>query len=162
LVKGLPTDKVVEIVSTRLPLPSTPLQGKIKSFLVDNDLEPNSYIGVHIRRSDLPRKQKKPDEFYINHITEALKNNKDQKFFLCSDDSKVEEEIYSIFPSNVIIRPKEHQPRRRKNNRINRSSEAVKEGVVDLFLLAQASRLIGSKGTYSQMAALMINSTILG
>ena len=162
LIGSIPTEKVLEIVSTRLPLPSIPLQGKIKAFLVDNDLEPKSYIGVHIRRSDYPSKLKKPDEFYIEHMREALKNNKDQKFFLCSDYSGVEREIRNMFPSNVIIRPKEHQPRyRRRRKRVQRNAQAVKEGVIDLFLLSQASSLIGSNGSYSQIADLMIKSTIL-
>jgi hypothetical protein len=158
----IPTQKIVEIISTRLPLPSPPLQVKIKAFLVDNNLEPKSYIGVHIRRTDGPKSQRVPTHNYARHIRTALKNNKDQKFFVCSDDSMIEKRIYAKFPSNVFIRPKRYQPHLTKSGHIQRSPEVVKEGVIDLFLLSQASRLIGSHGTYSHMAELMIKSTILG
>ena len=100
------TEKCLKIVRDKLPDLSDSLQAKVQSFMEENKLSRDKFVGVHIRRTDRSG-QGPTDEYYTQKIFNILQSDPDMKFFICSDEPAVEEKIKNIFPKNVFFRKKD-------------------------------------------------------
>jgi hypothetical protein len=110
----------------------------------------NSAIGVHIRRTDnYISISKSPVSLFINKIDEELKRNKDVKFYLATDDLKVEKELIDKFGSAIIVRKKV----------LNRNeTEGIIDALIDMYCLSKTRYIYGSYwSSFSRMSAMLGN-----
>lgn len=108
--------------------------------------EVESYIGVHIRRTDhLPSRMYSPTGLFIDAMTKAVETDPEARFFLCTDCPREEARLSEAFPGRVVTAPKRSLDRRQ--------DAAIEDAVVDLFALSRCNRIIGSlASTFSQAA----------
>lgn len=122
----------------------------VKEFCKNNKIDKN-VIGIHIRKTDGG----------LNNINESIFKeniiyNKNQKYFICSDDK--ETELFYNNYENVIIHNKQYYVEKfNKNNdwnsdiidvngklhpfNVNRSEESVIEAFLDLLILSRTTLL---------------------
>lgn len=98
-------------------------------------------IGIHGRATDFTNER---IEKYYGIIDKELKNNKEQKFFFCSDDPNWEERLSKKYPNNVITRKIKNSvykanPNKPYNNNVMTPVEAIIDGYVDIVLLSKTN-----------------------
>ncbi len=104
-------------------------------------------IGVHIRRTDHTLAiQKSPLENFINKMKEELEANTKLSFFVASDSADVKTTLLEKFGDKIFISDKENASRNSQSGMIN--------AVLDLYGLANTSKIIGSSiSTFTAMAS---------
>lgn len=127
------------------------------------------YIGVHLRSTDVP-----PGSIDYNKIFNLIKEDTTTFYFVCSDNKDLETKFDQL--DNVFINPKtsyvkkideskewrvhrgQIKDERNKNLSFNveRSSQSVKEAIVDLIILSKSSKiLLNSNSTFLTTAILL-------
>lgn len=99
-----------------------------------------NYIGIHIRRTDHDNAiQYSKDVFFENRIKKLLSENKNQLFFLATDDAIVKAKFVNEFNSNIITND---------SAVLNRTSrEGIEAAIVDILCLAGAKEIWASCGS---------------
>ena len=93
-------------------------------------------IGVHIRRTDNSVSiNQSPTGLFVERIEDELARNADVNVFLSTDDANVEELLKSLFGDKILAFEKEYS---------RDSSDGIKDAVVDMYCLANTSRIYGS------------------
>lgn len=123
--------------------PSVGIQEELKAQL---EIWNFGYIGVHIRRTDhVQAIANSPIEGFQKQMEEILKTNKSEKFYVTSDDEMVETFFKDQFGDSILSRDK---------LRSRNEADGVKAAFVDLLLLANSNRILGSfSSSFSQIAA---------
>lgn len=100
-------------------------------------------IGVHIRRTDNIRSiENSPTHLFIERIRQEPD---DVTFYLATDSEEVKSEMAQIFGSRIITSP---------NKATRGNLEGMEDALVEMYLLAATSRILGSScSTYSMTAA---------
>jgi hypothetical protein len=94
-------------------------------------------IGVHIRRGDnVDSIQYSPLERFVERMKEEIDRNNSVKFFVSTDDYKVEVYLRNLFQHRIITHKKKSFSRN--------SSLGIQDALIDLYCLANCSKLIGS------------------
>src|SRR6185312_3197095 len=103
-------------------------------------------IGVHIRRMDHGISiQYSPVELFINKMHAELENQKNTKFFLCTDDAEVEKAIVAEFGDKIITYEKELS---------RQTIKGMQDALVDLYCLSSTKKILGSYwSSYSDIAS---------
>jgi len=118
-------------------------------------------IGCHIRGTDL--KLHNPLN-YNKEIQDILNKNKQQLFFISSDDKEIEYNVKNKFKENIIIRPNKHYVEKNikteswlfKQNNTLTTVEMLKDSLIDLILLSKTNFIIKSNiSTFSTYAEIL-------
>ena len=152
------------------------LEEKINAFQIIEEIDHN-FIGLHIRQTD--HTSQVPLESYLSYIQSILEQNKNQKFFVCSDSRDTENIVKNTFPNAVVTYPKDsyvkkydeekewttHYPARweaSKNPKkefgaggynVVRDKESVLEAIIDMYLLSYTTVSdFRAVGTYQKIA----------
>lgn len=115
---------------------------EINNFLGKNDL--NNTLGLHIRRTDhiiyLKNSNNmhlyRDDTFYINEINKFMKNNKNGKIFLATDNKKTQDFFINNFNNIIYLKKIE------KNNKLR--TTYVKDALIDIIILSKCKKFVGS------------------
>ena len=105
-------------------------------------------IGVHIRRTDHAVSiRESPLELFVERMTDEQRRDPAVRFFLATDDAETERVLRERFGPAVQTYHK----------RFGRSSvDAIRDAVVDLFLLSATRELFASSGSsFSETAAVI-------
>lgn len=104
-------------------------------------------IGIHIRRSDHKEATKRSKtSYFIGKMNEYIKNDKNVKFFLATDDIETKNKLITEFGSRVITNNITNYNRNQK--------DAIQSALIDLYCLSKTKQVLGSyHSTFSQMAA---------
>ena len=110
-------------------------------------------VGIHIRHSYLYLKKPQTNisgiHSFISLMKKEIENDPSVKFYVATDSSEVHQELERLFKERII---RQHTTTE-VGNWYN-SSEATKDGVVDLFALAATSKVYGTYGSsFSRIAA---------
>jgi len=128
------------------PLPS--IQKQIDEY--SKQLNVESCIGLHIRRTDLKEQDKTPDWWFDREIQKEINNNPNIKFFLATDNKWTEEKFMMKYSEYMVktkrtfsdafeseIYPggdrKRHSP--------------TEEGLIDMLLLGNCIKVYGCHGS---------------
>ena len=112
-------------------VPIKHLQEIIDTYNVKN------MVGVHIRRiENVQSVTHSPLERFVECMKEEINKNSGIKFFVSTDDYKVEEYLRNLFPHRIISHKKKSFSRN--------SSQGVQDALIDLYCLSNCSKLIGS------------------
>ena len=129
------------------------------AFCKEHSIDSNTQ-GLHIRKTDFH------DALNENQWIERVKNNPQQRFFVCSDDEATEEQFNAF--DNVTIRPKNDFCKRLTESsawganiqvgdkelpNINRSKQATIEGFRDMLMLGETQIIPTIASTFQQCAA---------
>ena len=129
------------------------------SFCVRNKID-DSVLGLHIRKTDFGNTVNDEELFKIV-------SNSDRKFFVCSDDSDVNDRFSMLkncsvykkktFPTKMIENGSWNQlttddQGRIYNFNINRSSDSVIEALIDLLILSKTTHILTSHSTFLKMS----------
>lgn len=119
---------------------------KLKLFIPKPDIQKringlsskfsNKTIGIHIRRTDHSKAiDKSPTELFIKRIKNDLEGDSEINYYLSTDDPHTEKQIISIFGEKIITHKKEYS---------RNSERGIMDAVVDLYCLANTSKIYGS------------------
>jgi hypothetical protein len=123
------------------------IQDKIDEFVKNNQIN-KDWISIHARGTDFANASISE---YINIIQKLIYENSNVKIFFCSDEPSWEQEVVQKYPNNIIFREKQSitiAVDKNKNTWINntfRSSDQVKEALIDVSLLAKCGKIIYNK-----------------
>lgn len=138
--------------------------------LVDNFLNFKDYIGVHLRATDFPQGSVNFEGIY-NKVKES-----NRMHFVCSDSLEVEnkfneldnvftfpktsyvEKIDDSFNWRVIRGQIKDEMKKPLSFNVERSSESVKQAIVDLLILSKSDIMITSNSTFLETALLIQQS----
>ncbi len=103
-------------------------------------------IGVHVRRTDHAKSiALSPDELYIAQMQSELHDQPLTRFYLATDSMGVKKKFTDVFGSRILT-----TPFKASRNTI----EGVQEALVELYTLAQTSKILGSGwSSYATTAA---------
>lgn len=102
-----------------------------------NTYEVKNMIGVHIRRiENIQSVTYSPLERFVECMNEEIKRDNDIKFFVSTDDFKVEEYLRNLFKHRILTH--------RKKSLDRNSKLGIQDALIDLYCLANCSKLIGS------------------
>ena len=156
-------------------LPEQEVRTTIRNLLFNNDimtkvsafLDENlrgGYYGIHLRMTDF----KGIESFDVDHWYNVVKEDTENKFFICSDDPETEARFDEL--PNAFSYPKKyktekfipegdwHHPYTDEDGRhvvfnVERGTEHVKEAVVDFLLLSLSQPFnTGTQSTFLRMA----------
>jgi len=104
-------------------------------------------IGVHIRRTDhIIAIENSPLSQFERAIEKEIINDSNVKFYLSTDDIKVENELIEKFKERIITRKKIFN----RNN-----SEGIKDALIDFIALSLSKRIYGSYlSSFGEFAAI--------
>lgn len=128
---------------------------------------PTNYIGVHLRSTDFPQGSINFDKIYLDI------QRSDAKYFVCSDSLEIETKFSKL--ENVFIFPKKKYVEKINSNcewvvtkgyikdefdkpityNVERSSESVKEAIIDLLILSKSDIMKTSNSTFLNTAILL-------
>jgi len=129
-------------------IPVKEVRDNVKWFEKKYDL--SQMVGVHIRRDDFLDGEEglgkvSSDEKFIEKIELMLSENSSLKFFLCTDEPKVEDKFLKKFGNKIVVYP--------KIDRDRTSLECTQDGLVDLLLLSKTKHIIGTYcSTFNELA----------
>ncbi len=103
-------------------------------------------IGVHIRRTDNEIAiQQSPTELFIQRIKEDIEKDPDINYFLSTDDAQTEYQLKTLFGDKILTFDKEYS---------RDSMQGVKDALVDMYCLANTTKIYGSYwSSFSDVAA---------
>ena len=103
-------------------------------------------VGVHIRRTDLCESRLcSPTELFKERMRDELVGNPHARFFLATDDDREKDDLMASFPGRVFTRSA-------VLGRYDRGG--VADAVIDLWLLASCTKILGSaKSSFGSEAA---------
>jgi hypothetical protein len=127
---------------------------EISTFLNINE----TIFGVHARGTDF----NDGIEVYLSKIDAIVMANPNCKIFLCSDSPDWEQQIFKLYPNNIILRTKKYFVNKLdsnvqswSNNALT-SKEAVVEGMIDMLLLAKTNfSVYNVSSSFAQMVKLL-------
>lgn len=105
-----------------------------------------STIGIHIRRTDHALSiENSPLPLFIEKMQHEIVVNKETNFFLATDDSAVEKNMFNVFGPKIITHKKE----------ISRQTiKGIQDAAVDLYCLSKTSKIVGSYwSSFSEVAS---------
>ena len=132
---NLISSKFYKKIFSKLILNST-IEKILKNFTSFNLKE---YVGVHVRRGDVPNYRKIGLQIYFNW----LKNHKIKKIFLCSDNDN----IFCKFKSNFDVIRYHHRSLNRN------SSEGIQDALINIILLSKCKIIISGDSQFSKCAS---------
>eukprot|EP00933_Yihiella_yeosuensis_P015193 TRINITY_DN13333_c0_g1_i1.p1 TRINITY_DN13333_c0_g1~~TRINITY_DN13333_c0_g1_i1.p1 ORF type:complete len:395 (+),score=38.65 TRINITY_DN13333_c0_g1_i1:97-1185(+) len=108
---------------------------------------PAGVVSVHIRRTDHAKAiARSPDALFIAELDSCCAENADTRFFLATDDPQVEAALKQRYGQRVLTQKKRTLDRN--------SPEGIEDAFLDLLLLSQGSKVIGSfRSSFSAMAS---------
>ncbi|CAE8681871.1 unnamed protein product, partial [Polarella glacialis] len=108
---------------------------------------PPGSMSVHIRRTDHVKAiTRSPDELFLDAMDACLFKDEDATFFLATDDPEVEAAMRHRFGNRLLTQ--------RKRTLDRNSPEGIEDALLDLLLLAQGEKVIGSfRSSFSAMAS---------
>ncbi len=108
---------------------------------------PPATIGVHVRRGDnVENFGLSRDEHFFRIMRDILQRRPEAKFFLATDVAAVESRFQEEFGGTLLTAPKTWATRR--------EVQGVREGLIDLLILARTAAIIGNvQSSFSQTAA---------
>ncbi len=135
--------------------------------IVDNFLNVEDYIGVHLRATDFPQGSVNFEGIF-NKVKES-----NRMHFVCSDSREVENKFNEL--DNVFTFPKtfyvekiddsfnwrvhkgqiKDEMKKPLSFNVERSSESVKQSIFDLLILSKSDIMITSNSTFLQTAQLL-------
>lgn len=122
------------------------LKDTLKSKVDEVSQDFENVVGVHIRRTDHVDIIKSSSlNAYLNKMDELLRLSTDQRFFICSDDQGVKNELSQKYGNQVFFNEVE----------LSRASFSGMEGaILDIYLLAKTNKIIAnSKSSFAVMAS---------
>lgn len=135
----------------------------VNEFIDNNDMK-SGYYGIHLRMTDFVG----IESFDVDYWIKTIENEKDKKFFVCSDDPDTEARFNRL--SNAFSYPKKYKTEkfipegdwrheytdddgRYSVFNVERGTEHVKEAVIDFLLLALSNPFdTGKQSTFLKMA----------
>lgn len=138
--------------------------------IVDNFLNFEDYIGVHLRATDFPQ-----GSINFEGIYDKIKES-DKMHFVCSDSLEVENKFKELdnvftFPKTsyvekiddcfnwIVIRGQiKDEMKKPLSFNVERSSESVKQAIIDLLILSKSDIIITSNSTFLGTALLIQKS----
>lgn len=120
-------------------------------YKYSEDLAAGNVIGVHIRKGDYNvsfdgRQHISTEKGFIFKMYDLLELNPDYKFLLCTEDKETEEKFEKLFGKDKIIYF-------HKRARGRGDVAAMKEALIDLYLLSKCDILLGTfLSTFSEVA----------
>ncbi|MBQ0049925.1 MAG: hypothetical protein KBT12_06805 [Bacteroidales bacterium] len=143
---------VEQSMLSRYFVPIPEIQQRIEQFVARY----TSYtIGVHVRRTDHRAViASNPLEGYVAEMKRQQKHHPNCLFYIASDDTSVKAFMRSLFPGRVLTLEELSLDRN--------SVSGMQDSVLELFCLAKANLIIGSKGsTYSALATKLFDTPIV-
>lgn len=135
------------------------LQDKVDDFVGENGIN-KEWISIHARGTDFAL-SKLSD--YVSLIQNLTKENPRVKIFFCSDEPTWEQEVKNRYPNNIVFYKKSASISILDTNRktwINntfRSTDQVKEALIDLSLLSRCGRIIYNKeSSFGRLASMLM------
>ncbi|MCW8930631.1 MAG: hypothetical protein OQL19_10380 [Gammaproteobacteria bacterium] len=135
---------------------------KVNSFL--SQQETTQFFGLHMRKTDFGENPE-----HENGLRNLILQNPDKVFFVCSDSQLLEEELNK--QDNVFCLPKnsyveklvdgewrhnfKHHDGRNLRFNVNRTTESVKEAMLDLLVLSESEIIDTSHSTFLKTALLL-------
>ena len=131
------------------------------------------FVGIHLRATDFP-----PNLMHnFNKIYEDIKTNKEQKYFICSDDVSIENKFKEL--SNVFVFPKNEYTKKINPNKdwtgtkgfvndennialsynVEIGIESIRGAIVDILLLSHAKKIIETRGSTFSLFARLLQQT---
>jgi len=103
---------------------------------ISSHFKADGVIGIHIRRTDHTVSiQESPLGLFFETMRNEKRNSSDVRFFVATDDLSVQNDLIKEFGDSVLF----YSTEKRRN-----TAQAIKEAVVDLYCLANTSRILGS------------------
>lgn len=111
-------------------------------------------LGIHIRRSDNLNSIKfSPLEAFTTLIETELKNDPSTRLFLATDDQPSRDYILQKFATNTIHLTKEFS---------RGKEQGIREAVIDLFVLSNCTKIIGSYwSSFTDVAGMLRNRPVV-
>ena len=141
----IPEDKKKEIINHLSELiPVESIRKIVENFSEENNL--SNCIGLHIRRADYDftvedRGKVSSDRRFI----EKIQSMPNEKFLLCTDGVKTENNLKELFKDRIIVYPKGDRKRSKK--------ESLQEALIDMLLLSKTKNIFGSYlSTFTELA----------
>jgi hypothetical protein len=139
-----------------------PVVQEVNSFCISKSID-NSVLGIHLRKTDYGNLV---DE---NSLELQIKENVNNKFFICSDDQLTEHKFAEY--SNVIVRLKNNYVEKLNTEigwngnivdmegrsfgfNINRPKDSVIDGFVDMLILSRTNIIVESISSFLKFAKL--------
>lgn len=125
-------------------IPVQSLQSIVDSYEVDN------VVGVHIRRTDNRiSAAHSPLQGFVELMSREVDLDRGVRFFVSTDEPKVEAEVRMAFPNRIITHTKTSLDRN--------DPQAIRDAVIDLYCLSNCRKLIGSYWSSFTEVAHLIN-----
>lgn len=138
--------------------PVDEIQNKIDTVV--NKFKNEKILGIHIRTTDGGFTDI-DDNKSLDYIKLFLTNNPNWKIYLASDNNKSEKKIIDMFGKDKIYVFSDPFGKIYED-KFNRSTYGVINGVCDLFILSKCNKFIGTPGSsFSYMAWLLREDNIL-
>lgn len=108
---------------------------------------PAATLGIHVRRGDnVAVFGESREEFFLRLMRGVLERRPDVSFLLCTDVAEVEDRFRAEFGSALLSARKCWLPRH--------EVQGIREGLIDLLLLARTSGIVGNvQSSFSRTAA---------
>jgi hypothetical protein len=134
------------------------IQDKIDEFVEMNDIN-KEWISIHARGTDFALSRL---DDYLNLLQSLTKDNPNAKIFFCSDEPTWEQEVKNRYPNNIVFRKKSADTLAldaKRNTWINntfRSTEQVKEALIDVILLSKCGKVIhNNQSSFGKLASML-------
>lgn len=133
-------------------IPTTPIQDMIKECTVQLD---KSWVGCHLRATDF----RTDLGYYRSQMDSLYRDNKNIKFFICSDNPIFEKELKNSFPM-VEFREKNNCVFKKNIDKdwvdnVETPMESIREALVDLYLLSKTTiKIYHPNSSFAQLALL--------
>jgi predicted component of type VI protein secretion system len=124
--------------------PQADIRAEIEKAVAE--FEPHERVGVHIRGTDnAESSEHSPVDAFLERMKREVQEHPDARFFLATDDPCTERRVSDRFPGQVATRPKVFA---------RDKAEGVRDALVDLLILSQCRRILGSYwSSFTDMAA---------
>lgn len=121
---------------------------QVKIDIAKNELNLNQLIGIHIRRGDSKLShQHSPTETFVQQMQREVDQDDAVRFFVTSDSEWEKQNLKQIFGERIVT----------YDSHLSRANVAgMQDAVVELYLLAESKKIIGSLGSSFSSQAAMI------
>lgn len=127
------------------------------------------FVGIHLRNTDFFD----PHKPNFNQIYQYVLENRNKKYFVCSDDKEMEDMFNEL--ENVFVYPKTSYVKKLTEDgewrsiivddtgieypfNVERSDESVQQAIVDLYILSKSDIMKTSDSSFLQTSILLKNS----